>query len=338
MNKTRYVSIQTGIGSWQPFDADKVDRLSFGDCKALSNYMKSMLEAIGIKAYYTLVKAGDYQADLVKEFPHNQFNHIFLCVPIKKDTLWLECTNQRDPFGYLGTFTDDRDVLVIDKDNSKIVHTKAYTAEDNKEIRTSKVKLDNTGGSATVLAVYKGINYDRMLPILLSDDTDKKRIVTENISLPGFQLKNFAFKETKQIIPSIEETLNINFENYGTVMGSRMLVPLNFMNRFNSIPERVRSRKTDVYIRRSHSEVDTVVYELPFIYKAESLPQPVSIQSQFGKYEAKAEIKAEKLFYVRTLEIKKGLYPPSAYTDLIDFYEKIEAADNLKLSLIKKEL
>ncbi|PTM07293.1 MAG: hypothetical protein DA407_10620, partial [Bacteroidetes bacterium] len=51
-DKTRYISVQLGIGGWQPMLASQVDNLSYGDCKALTNYTKSLMESQGIEANY----------------------------------------------------------------------------------------------------------------------------------------------------------------------------------------------------------------------------------------------------------------------------------------------
>lgn len=333
-NKTRYVNISKGIGGLQPIEASTVDRVSYGDCKALSNYMQSLLSIIGIKSNIIWARTGSSIININTDIEFDNTNHEFLCVPLKNDTIWLECTDQSIPCGYIGDFTDDRDVLFIEKDKSHIVHTKRYTAEDNIESRVVQVKFSATnGGSAVAKTNYKGISYEQILPIFSTDDADKKEKIRNRISLPSFQLNNFSYKENRTIIPSFDESLNLSFQNYGTIAGQRVFIPVNFMNRFNSIPERVRNRKTDVTMRRAFTEVDTVIYEFVSGMKIEVLPPPSEIKTQFGTYNAKTQMVGNKLVYTRVFIMNKGKYPPTAYQELLDFLEKISNADRVQCSL-----
>ena len=58
-DKTRYISVQVGIGGWKPFNTSEVDKLGYGDCKALTNYTMSLLKAAGVTSNYCVVYGGD---------------------------------------------------------------------------------------------------------------------------------------------------------------------------------------------------------------------------------------------------------------------------------------
>src|SRR5438105_11830585 len=107
--------------------------------------MVALLDEAGIKANYVLIRGGDDEEDIITDFPSNQFNHATVCVPFAKDTLWLECTSQTSPAGYIGDFTGNRHALMIDEKGGHIVATTKYEANDNKQIRTTSATIDETG-------------------------------------------------------------------------------------------------------------------------------------------------------------------------------------------------
>jgi len=334
--KTRYVSIQVGIGGWQPFDAETVDKNSYGDCKALANYTKALLSTVGIKSYYTLVNAGANANKIDKDFPSSQFNHVIVCVPIKQDTLWLECTSQRMPCGYNGNFTDDREVLIIDGENSKLIHSRIYSATENCINRKTTVNLiDDESGEATSKAQYIGLSYEKIAPIFYADDAEKVKKLTQSIELPTFTMKKFFYTENRTKTPSFEENINLTFSNYIRKMGDIILLPLNFMNKLSSMPDKVRNRKTAMSIRRSYMENDTVIYQLPVGYQVTEMPEKSDLNSVFGKYSTTTFQTENKITYIRRYELFKGDFPASSYTDFRDFQEQIATSDEVVVSLKK---
>ena len=66
---THYISIQLGIGGLQPFEAKFVSEKKYGDCKALSNYMVSILKEAGIKAYTAIIFGVKISLLFMKIFP-----------------------------------------------------------------------------------------------------------------------------------------------------------------------------------------------------------------------------------------------------------------------------
>ena len=334
----RYVNISVGIGGWQPIDAAAVDEVSYGDCKALSNYMKALLEVAGIQSYYTLVKAGENAPDIIRDFPSNQFNHVILCALIDSDTVWLECTDQRIPFGYIGSFTDDRDALLISEEGGKLTRTKRYTAEDNSKLCTAAVVLDGTGdGRATIATKYKGYFYDQNRDKLLSDDQDRQKLIRKRLHLPDFNLESYNLEEERSVIPAVNEELELIIHGCGTIMGNEMLVNLNIFDKIRQIPTETQSRrKSDIVFRRSLTERDSVTFMIPPGLKIEKIASPRNISSEFGEFKTNIYFSDSLVTYVRKVKIYKGVYPPERYNRFVDFYKEIKKADSDRMIIVEK--
>ena len=336
---THYISIQLGIGGWRPFEASSVASKAYGDCKALSNYMSALLKEAGIKSYYTLIMAGDNEADIITDFPSLHFNHAILCVPDQKDTIWLECTSQTRAAGYMGSFTGNRHALLITEDGGKVVTTPVYRIKDNLQIRNIKAVLDE---DATLRvksnSSYKGMHQDDLQMMINGLSKDKvKESLHEQLDFATYNINDFKYIEIKSALPAIEESLDITVNNYATITGKRLFIVPNIMTRTKRKLSADVERKYDIQLGFEYKDIDTVEIELPKGYFPEAVPQDVSIVSKFGKYNSSVKLTGDKITYYRSYEHNSGRFPAKDYTELVKFYETIYKADRNKVVLVKNE-
>ena len=336
--RTRYVSIQDGIGGLQPFESGLVDEVGYGDCKALSFYTKNMLEAAGLTANYTVVSAGDDPGKFYEDFPYHYTNHVILAVPIESDTIWLECTSQTKPFGFLGSFTDDRDVVMMTDNGAGLVRTPRYDHRVNTQFRTAKVQVGEDGkADIDVLTTYSGIQYENGdLDRYLHLGRDKQeKWVHDNTDIPSYELLDFNIENRPDRIPRAKVSLKLHVKKLTSVSGKRVFLTPNLMNQVENFLPNMDERKDPVFIRTGSYDIDTVIYEFPSNLRAEYIPDVAEMESDFGYYHASYKFIQGKLVYIRTFKFYEGTYEPEEYESLFQFLRSVEREDKKKVVLLR---
>jgi transglutaminase-like putative cysteine protease len=323
-SKTRYVSIQIGIGGYRTAEASAVAKNGFGDCKALVNYTMALLKSAGIKSYYTLVYAGDGAKDINTRFVNNQFNHAILCVPLESDTVWLECTSQALPFNYLGSFTCDRHVLVITPEGGKIVRTPEFKKEQNVVKRTGSVFVNILGTSSARYSVnYAGYYYGFSFSSLSQQsEGEMKRELYASLSYPDFSITSAKYSEQKSENPTGNFQYEASIKGFGIAKGQRIYFNPSFsMEDF--LPKDTFALKIPV----SDITIDSITYYLPIGYLVESMPERFSVESEFGSYSYDLKSFADKIILYRRLELNKGLITTEKFNDFRKFYNSVARTD-----------
>ncbi|WP_139924337.1 DUF3857 domain-containing protein [Hymenobacter sp. DG01] len=342
---TRYVSIQLGLGGWQTFPAASVAANGYGDCKALTNYCKALLGAAGITAHAALVRAGSDEQDIRTEFPSSQFNHVVLCVPLAKsarpDTVWLECTSQSNPFGYMGGFTGNRHALLLLPEGGRLVATPRYGAPENRRERRAEVYLDAQGNAtATLRTLRTGLEYDAVSELPNLDPAEQKKHISNRLPLANFTLTKVAFRPTPPgaAIPGLTENLALTLPALAPPSGRRVFLTPNLLSRWSAPAGTVGERQTDLWLDHALTHTDTVRLHLPASLRPEQLPAPVQLSTPFGTYSSQLQTLPDgTIQYIRHLQLPRTRFARTEYPAYLEFRRKISAADKAQLVLLKTD-
>ncbi len=335
--KTRYISIQLGIGGWKPMKAADVDRLGYGDCKALTNYTRALLAVAGVESYYAVVYGDQAKRDLQPDFVSMQGNHVILAIPHKGALHWLECTNQTMPFGFLGDFTDDRLALPIKSSGAGLVRTTSYDFQDNLQLLKGSYAINPEGTvTGTVLITSKGIQYDNKMSLSGKSTAELIEFYRKYFATaPNLKVQDVKLTNEREI-PAMHENLSLKSERYGSLTGDRVIFPVNFFNVYQNVPKRYRSRSQPLQILRGFSDADEVEFEIPQGFTAEAVPGKQSIDGKFGQYQLEVVALGDQKFkLIRKLTVRQGIYTAADYDEYRKFSEQVAKADASKMVIVK---
>lgn len=332
----RYVSVQLGIGGFKPFPVQYVYEKQYGDCKALTNYMRYMLKAAGIVSYPALVNAGSYKAPVDPAFPADYFNHVILCVPDGADSIWLECTSKNNQAGKLGSFTENKNVLLLTENGGVLVSTPKSEASNNVLTTKTEIRLNEEGGSTvTTNLSCTGDFWNTFYEIGKYNNTDQKKIFTQYL--------NYKIPETFSLVKNEDATglasfkLDLGYEqSYTFKAGSKLFFDQRISDMFTE-KLKTEARKKDYLFNFPYQKTDTTVFIFPDNISLESFPAKKEITNNFLSYRSECILKADekKLYVITSLTVKQKVVPAGAYLVLAESFSQLNKNETQKIILRK---
>ena len=332
----RYVSIQLGIGGWKPFDAAFVDEKKYGDCKALSNYTRACLDAVGVVSYYAIINCEYNSKPVDPSFPYDGFDHIILCVPSQKDTIWLECTSNTTDFGVLGSFTENRNALLVTPDGGVLVSTPKSKASENVFSCSTKITLNDDGSGISESDIKTSGEFKQeLIHYILTEkrDNQKKYLV----SYLGFiQPDEFDFTKND----SSESVFKFAIEKIPEFSaGSKMFLNPRIYKMWNMKLPMNDERTSAFYFEYPFIKTDTTVYQLPENYTIENLPKTRDNTFEYGSFKTNYtyDEKANTVTSIATLRLSQNVIPSDEYVLTHKFFGNVIDEYTEKIIIRKKD-
>lgn len=292
----RYVSIQLGVGGWQCADATTTCKNGYGDCKALSNLMCAMLDVAGINSYTSLIYANNEKDMVVPDFPMSYFNHVIVCVPLSKDTVWLECTNNMLNFNYLNSYTANKYSLLVKPNKSELIKTPNYV---NNSI-VSNIYYSIVDGKLvyTINTIYTSDFAEPLYYMIINNNKKEK----DEFILNSCNLTNSSESVLSIVpadIPKVTLSAQSNQLNLITKNAKRMYLKLNKSNStFHNFNTAYHNSSVN-----SLTLIDTIRITIPENYALESRLLNTNVQSTLGVFEMNSTVENGKLTIYKSLKI-----------------------------------
>ncbi len=320
-DKTRYVSIQLGIGGWQPMSAEEVGKTGFGDCKALTNYMQALLKEAGIESCQTIISTR--YSELLKDFPNmHQTNHVILTIPqADGSNMVVECTNPQLPLGFISGDYAGHQALQVVNGVGKLIRIPEYTPDNNYEKIVADVQLQADGKSVVKFSDdHYGDRYDAVRSIVYQDDKERKERVSRWISLQDPVVESVKVNETKTDIPHLDVQSELK-GTYAKINGNKMFIVCNPFRNVH-IPRFRKDRTRPIITENAYRLEDEIRITLPDGYVYPAGQNADTTKTDFGSYTLDIRQDGQKLIIKTSFTINKGRFDISRKDDFANFREK----------------
>jgi len=351
----RYVSVEIGIGGYQPRYASEVFTNRFGDCKDKVTLLSTMLHEIGIESEYVLVHTS--RGVVKQEMPTSlTFNHVILAIKLPADVptkdlyaiyqhpklgayLIFDPTSELTALGDLPPLLQQNLGLMLNSSSGEIIEIPLLAPTVNRLVRKGTMQLTPEGKLSGRVEEYRtgAVAEDSRAQLLNAELSNRSKSIESFLSnsLGNFDLTKAEVGDLEDYHRPLILRYVFQVPEYAKRNGPLMLVRPRVLGQKSMSVAEGKKRHYPIEFESARDESDSFEIDLPAGYEVDELPDAVDVAFDFGEYHSKIEQVPGKLKYSRHYIIKRVIVPTDRMEDLKKFYREI-AADERGLAVLKK--
>jgi hypothetical protein len=350
----RYFIVLRGIGGMQAHFAADIFRNRYGDCKDKTTLLISMLQTVGISAFY--VPVDDRRGVVDPDAPSLYGDHMITAIEIPADVndprlmaivkatdgkryLIFDPTDERTPVGNLPSEEQGGYGIFAAGPASQVIELPVLNPDANGTERKGTFALLADGTlTGTVNTSHSGPEgADFRLFLKYTDEKEQRESLEKAVAydLPGVVLDSYKFVQPSDLDKPLELHYKVIVPQYSHTAGPLLLVRLRVVGD-DATPFDDKPRTLPIDLGATGRWHDSFDIALPAGYVVDETPDPVDVDMDFASYHAAVTAKGNVLHYEREYVVRQVEIP----ADKAAYFRKLESvilSDEKGTAVLKKQ-
>jgi hypothetical protein len=352
----RYVSVQIGVGGFQPHPAPDILKNRYGDCKDKATLLAALLRTSGLDSRYLLVNTARGVVTPGSPVSLYSFNHAILAVRLPDEVpdagldalvrhprlgrlLVFDPTMPTTPVGRLPYYLQDNTALLVDGDAGELVRLPSPAPEGNALDRSARLILSLDGTlSGRITETRRGAAADSLrYRMQASTESDRRKFLETFLSqsLGSFSLRSFEFRGLEDAASDLVLSYDIMAPAYAKKAGGYLVLrPRVVGTKAVDLASRDRKpRRHPIDLETTLLARDEFTVELPPAWTVEGLPAPVELEAGFAAYRSRTEAEGGRIVYRREYRVTEAVVPAARFDRALEFFLAVGAEEQRSLLL-----
>lgn len=335
----KYVAFEDGMGGFIPRDAQLVCTRRFGDCKDMASILTEMLNAAGVKAYFTWIGTRDLPYKFTQTPLPLVSNHMICTIKLGEKYVFLDGTDPTCVFGMPSSGIQEKEAMIaIGENEYKVLNVPIVEKNKNMLVDSTWLEMGANGIKGHIKRDVKGYFAMEMHGKLMYWNRNKMDEYMKDEFERGsnkFKLDTF-YVDKKQSAGELSMYANFTLPDYGKKLGDDYYVNINLFKFFQNEQIDYPKRKVPVEQNFNFEKKYVTLFKVPDGYKVSYLPPSKAYHNKVWGFDVKYEQKGNYVIMTQEFDNDNLMLAADGFDQWNKVLENLYPLYKETLSLAKK--